>query len=300
MILRIGTAGVALAALALAACQSTAPHESSGAASPGPSGPRLNAATYIAHGHLLERQGHLEPAAEQYRRALAQTPDSVAARNRLGITLTKLGRPAEAAEQFRAALARAPEAYLYNNLGFSLEQAGQLHEALAALDDALELQPAFPRAHMNRGLVLGRLERDAEALAAFALAGPEADAHFNLGVVQAEGQRYAAAAHSFERALQLAPDMTAAWEQLRAVARLAAAETAVEPAAPGADEVETALVSDAAPAEGTAEHAALPAHRVPEPFVELFDGLVSALVADAPWCEEALCRVQTWLGVREP
>ena len=316
MILRMGLALTYATVLALAACQSAAPHKPPDSASPGPSGQRLNAATYVAQGHLLERQGHLEQAAEQYRRALVQTPDLVAARNRLGITLTKLGRPAEAAEQFRTALAHAPEAYLYNNLGFSLEQAGRWSDALEALDRALEIQPSFSRAHMNRGVVLGRLGRDTEALAAFVLVGTEVDAYYNLGVVQADGQRYAAAARSFERALQLAPDMTAAWEQLRVVARLAATETIAEPDAPDARAAEFVLAGDAGPPhpeEAAMEHAALPpetdggesaygrASAVPgvrEPFFTLFDDLVGALVAEAPWCEGALCELQAWLGTR--
>lgn len=118
---------------------------------------RLDASTYLAHGHLLERQGSHERAVAQYREALKINPNLVAAHNRLGITLNKLGRHAEASAEFRAALELEPRAaHLYNNLGFSLYLGGHFEAAERALARATELQPGFRRAHMNRGLVLSR------------------------------------------------------------------------------------------------------------------------------------------------
>src|SRR5262245_5026360 len=61
--------------------------------------PRLTATTYFAHGHLLERQGQFEQAAAQYRAALKLQPEFTSARNRLGITLNKLGKHAEATQE---------------------------------------------------------------------------------------------------------------------------------------------------------------------------------------------------------
>ncbi len=207
--------------------------------------PRLNASTYLAHGHLLERQGNLEGALIQYRQALAQTPDLVAAHNRMGITLDKLGRHAEAAAAFREALQREPNAsHLHNNLGFSLYLAGQYDAAEQALARAIELEPQFRRAHMNLGMVLARLQRDEAALTEFSLAGTEPDAYYNLAIIQAETGRYAAAARSLEHALALNPNFTEARQQLREIARMAAAAELAQAAA-----VEAAAAQVAAPAE---------------------------------------------------
>ncbi len=216
---------VGLVLASLAACQSTRESNTPGAL---PSArtdvtPRLNASTYVAHGHLLERQGNLEQAAAQYRQALELVPGLVAAHNRLGIVLNKLGRHAEASSEFRAALAHAPTAaYLHNNLGFSLCLEGKYLEAEAALARAVELEPTFRRAQMNRGLVLAKLGQYEPALAAFRLAGTEADAYYNLAVVQSEAGQYALAARSLEQALATNPDFVEARRQLREVARLAA------------------------------------------------------------------------------
>ncbi len=194
--------------------------------------PKLNASTYVAHGHLLERQGNFERAERQYREALKLTPNLTSARNRLGITLNKLGRHPEATAEFRTAAAQAPgSAHLLNNLGFSLHLEGKYEEAEEVLSQALGLRPTFRRARMNRALVLAKLGRYDDAFADFCLTGTEADAHYNLAVMQAESREYAEAAHSLERALTLNPEFADARQQLRQIARLAAQAEAEQMAA---------------------------------------------------------------------
>jgi Flp pilus assembly protein TadD len=211
----------------LVACQTSQPSQNPGAlpVSKLDVSPRLNASTYVAHGHLLEQQGNLAQAVEQYRHALALTPDLLAARNRLGVTLNKLGLHAEASHEFGQALARHPQSgQLRNNLGFSLYLEGRYEEAEQELARAVDLQPSFRRAQMNHGLALAKLGRYDEALAAFTVASSEADAYYNLAVVQTDAKHYAEAARALEHALVLNPDFTEARQQLRDVSRLAAAE----------------------------------------------------------------------------
>lgn len=222
-------AGVILVGVALAAgagCRTEAPRTGPGALPLGPQAdvsPRLHASTYFAHAHLLERQGNLEGAVGQYRQALQLAPNFVSARNRLGITLNKLGRHAEASAEFARAVELSPSAaYLRNNLGFSQYLEGRYEASAATLQRVLELQPNFARARMNRGLALARLGRYADALQEFRLATDEADAYYNVAVLQAEACLFLDAAHSLENALRLNPDFEAAREQLRAAVRLAA------------------------------------------------------------------------------
>ena len=185
--------------------------------------PHINATTYLAHGHLLERQGQFERAAAQYRKAVAARPDLTAARNRLGITLNKLGRHAEASAEFRLAIAACPaRAHLRNNLGFSLYREEKYAEAEAVLLEALELRPDFARAHMNYALVLAKLGCFDEVFPELLLAGSEADACFNMGMLLRDETQYTEAAHYFEAALATKPDFDAARQQLREVTRLAA------------------------------------------------------------------------------
>ena len=216
-------------------CQQSPPHKGTLGNLPSqlPNGeePRVNATTYFAHGHLLERQGHFERAAVQYRRALALQPEFLSARNRLGITLNKLGRNDEATQHFQRALVKhAATAYVHNNLGFSLYLEGKYEQAETALALALELKPDFARAHMNLALVLARLGRFEETFNELTEAGSEADACYNMGILLAEAEKYAEAAQYLEAALVARPEFDAARQQLREVSRLAAEKDAREEA----------------------------------------------------------------------
>jgi tetratricopeptide (TPR) repeat protein len=241
----------------LLGCQSDKQHTTPGALPTSPTvdaTPRLNATTYFAHAHLLERQGNFEQAAEQYRQALALTPNFVSARNRLGITLNKLGQHTQASAEYKLAVQSSPgDAYLHNNLGFSLYLEGRYDEAVAALDRAIELRPEFQRAHMNRGVALARLGRFDETLCEFSLATAPADAHYNLALIQTEMGQYAAAVRSLESVLQIDSNHELARQQLRVVSRLVAevedattnqaslAEVAPAPTAAPASPAEVAL-----------------------------------------------------------
>jgi len=251
--LRAGLAAV-LAGLAIATgCQQTAQQRPAGEPGhlPGRSEsdrtPRLNATTYFAHGHLLERQGEFERAVVQYRQALELAPNFVSARNRLGITLNKMGQHGQASAEFRRVLETHPHlTYVQNNLGFSYYLEGKYELAEATLRDALSRKPNFPRARMNYGVVLGRLGRFREAFEQFSQAVSEADAWYNVALLQTEAGLYAEAARSLEMALRLNPGLEAARLQLRDISRLAAAQQESDPAtlAAGA-EVRAAEAPDA-------------------------------------------------------
>lgn len=191
--------------------------------------PRINATTYFAHGHLLERQGALERAVEQYRKALEIQPDFSTARNRLGITLNRLGRHAEATVEFREAVRQKPDqAFLYNNLGFSLYLEGNYSQAEQAFQRALALKPNFARAGMNLGLTLGRQGRFDEAFQAFRQAGDEVTAYYNLAVVQSETGAYVEAVQALDAALRLNPQYEPAVSHLREIGPLAAQQEQAE------------------------------------------------------------------------
>lgn len=236
----------------LSACESPQPQ-----ASQNPGGlprvtqgerPRVTAATYLAYGELLERRGDVAKAAEQYRKAIAESPDLAAARNRLGVTLNKLAQHDEATAQFREALKLQPnDPALLNNLGFSLYLAEDYAAADELFTDLLDARPTFRRARMNHGLVLARLGRDDEALTEFTFVTEPADAYYNLAVIQAECGRYASAATSLDQALQHNPEFVEARQQLRELARLAAGQQAQMPAVAAANGA--TLAADAIPME---------------------------------------------------
>ena len=234
--LRNGVIAAGILLVCSLGCQTETHHNTPGALPAGLTdndSPRLNASTYFAHAHLLERQGNFAQAAQQYRRAIELSPDFVSAHNRLGITLNKLGQHAEATARFREAIRLDPgKAYLHNNLGFSLYLERRYEEAAEVLEQAVELQPEFHRARMNYAIVLAHLGQYDQALAEFRLATSEADAHYNMAVVYTDLGKYADAARALETALRFNPDFEAARAHLRIVAQLAAEAENMLPAQP--------------------------------------------------------------------
>lgn len=216
-------------AAALAGCTQQIPKSAPGNLPDGATpavAPKMHATTYFAHAHLLERQGNLDRAVEQYRLALEAQPDFLTARNRLGITLNKLGKHEEASNEFRKALLIKPErAFVLNNLGFSLYLEGRYAEAEQVLRRAIEQEPDFRRARMNLAIVTAKQGRFQESFDELVKACGESDAHYNLGLMQTEAAMYADAAASFDAALRLNPKLEAARQQLREVARLAATQS---------------------------------------------------------------------------
>jgi Flp pilus assembly protein TadD len=120
-----------------------------------------------------------------------------------GLCLGQLGYPEEGLPDLERAVAIMEKsvgfsadvkALCYNNLGNSLERVARYADALTALDKGIACNPADPFPHYNRGIVLLRLNRHREAIAALEqsleLRGPaidspsrlnEADARYNLG-----------------------------------------------------------------------------------------------------------------------
>ena len=226
--LRAGAVVVGIIVIGFVGCKSDGPKTAPGAMPTtfnDSANPRLNASTYFAHAHLLERQGQYAQAAEQYRHALELNPNFVSGRNRLGITLNKLGRHTDATAQFRLAIQQEPgHAFLYNNLGFSLYLEDRYEEACQAFEQALGIQQDYHRARMNYAVALAKLGRYSEALTQFTMATTQADAYYNMAVIYTEQGQYARAAQSLEKALALNPDFAAAREQLRLVSHLVAGE----------------------------------------------------------------------------
>jgi len=181
--------------------------------------PKILPATFFAAGHLLEQQGQIEAAVQQYRKALAVGHEYTPAYHRLGLLLSEFGRHDEALEMFQRAAALAPKnAVLRNNLGYELMLHEEWAQAERELTKAVELDANFSRAHINRGIVLSKLDRFDEALESFRSVLPEADAYYNLGLMYRGQKRYDEAAGAFARVLAIDPTFSAAITQLEQLA----------------------------------------------------------------------------------
>ncbi len=206
--------------------------------------PKILPETHFAAGMLFERQGQVDKAVTQYRKAVALNHHYVAAYHRLGLVLSAVGHHDDALVALqRAAELRPENAAIRNNLGFEYLLTGQFAEAEDALRQAVRLQPTFARAHINLGLVLAKTGRFDDALVSFRQVLPEADAYYNLGLVFRGQQRYLEAITAFERTLSLDPEFTAARTQLAEInARMPAPPKADAEPAPQAVVAEAPVV----------------------------------------------------------
>jgi Tfp pilus assembly protein PilF len=129
--------------------------------------------------------------------------------NTLGVAYMNQQKFAEAQKYFEKALALDPKfAIARLDLGISLLSQQKLETARAALEEAVRLLPNDPFAWYNLGLVykdIGEPEKGIEAFQHVAQLSPEADAHYFLGYLYTQLQRYDEAIVEFQKAITAFP-----------------------------------------------------------------------------------------------
>jgi protein O-GlcNAc transferase len=170
--------------------------------------------------------GQFRQAARLYRQVLGQAggeDDVFRARvhGLLGLACSQLGEHADALAHLEQALELAPgSAGDYSNFGEALRRAGQLERAEAAFRQALALQPAFAEAHFGLGNLCKAQERLEEAAQHYRLAVQHDPRHlgawYNLGNTFLAMGRFASAAECYRATVSLAPGHAQAYNNLGA------------------------------------------------------------------------------------
>jgi tetratricopeptide (TPR) repeat protein len=212
-----------------------------------------NIAVHYFMGNLYFKQGIFEQAADQFRKALQIYPDFIDGRQRLGMTLSSLGRQDEAMEIFnkilksnpydidaRVALATAfirkgnhdegikqyrcvirinpNDATGYYNLAHALTLKGNIDDAVTTYQRAIQLKPDYTEAYNNLGVLLLKLHRAREAIFYFQKVletNPEhAGAFYNIGVALLEEGSIREAIKRFKKALEIQPEFASAHYRL--------------------------------------------------------------------------------------
>jgi tetratricopeptide (TPR) repeat protein len=136
-------------------------------------------------GAALGRQGKLDEAIAENRKAIALDPKNAAAHSNLGVPLLYQGRLDEASAEFHKAIELdAKNAAAHCGLGGTLLRQKKTDEAIIECRKAIELDPNVVEAHSNLGLVLmkqGELDKAiTEFHKAIELDPKYAEAHANL------------------------------------------------------------------------------------------------------------------------
>jgi tetratricopeptide (TPR) repeat protein len=122
-------------------------------------------------GAELLKQGRLDEAIVEFRRAVEMDPSYVAALLNLGYAYERGGRIDEALGAYRKAIELEPGAlFAHNNLGVLYDRKGLYDEAIAAFEKALRIDPSnvtvrqnLERARKSKGIIQEREAQIAEA-----------------------------------------------------------------------------------------------------------------------------------------
>ncbi|MGD9648059.1 MAG: tetratricopeptide repeat protein, partial [Pirellulales bacterium] len=129
----------------------------------------------------------------------------------------------------RAAKSHANEASVFNDMGLCYRQVGKLDEAIAAQQQAVELQPGRKLYRNNLATTLVRAGRGNEALDQLLAVHRPPTAHYNIGyLLNEQGDRDAARFH-FQRALEFDPTFAPAQQWLAVLPPPAAAPPQAHP-----------------------------------------------------------------------
>jgi tetratricopeptide (TPR) repeat protein len=171
-----------------------------------PENPRAH--LYVAN--LLESQGKIDDAVEEYRETIRLHPNPVQAHYRLGLLLNKTGAHDEAAAELGKAIRGLPNksAAMQNDLGVALYMAGRNDEAIQAYRDTLAIDPDFWPAHRNLGTALQKAGKLQEATKSFETAlrlNPKTfDVYFDLANAHSQLNQPPQAIAALERGLAAA------------------------------------------------------------------------------------------------
>ena len=184
----------------------------------------LSAAALVLGVATASRNRDYRDAVSIWTDTVDKVPSNARAHNNLAFALHEQGKNVEASAHFVRAVALQPDyVTAHYDWGVALLDQGRAVDAIVQFETAVRLAPDHIDALVNLGNALVKAQRAADAIPRYEQAlrlKPAADVHYNLGLVLASLDRLDDAERHFQAALQLAPNLTEARDQL---ARLAAA-----------------------------------------------------------------------------
>ena len=187
-----------------------------------------NSAGHNGLGAAFEKVGDLDGSIKEFQLADQLDSRDSTARQNLSLVLNKKSIAAQSSGRIEDAIAQLQNAVqlnptnasLHNSLGAAYDRGTRLDDAMAQFDEAIKLDPTSVTAHKNRGLVLSRKGRSVEAIAEFETAlklkPDDADTHTELGNALGRAGRADEALPHFQKAVQLDPTIAAAQNGLGA------------------------------------------------------------------------------------
>ena len=172
---------------------------------------KINAEAWLMLGIANKELGLADEAIAALECATKLSPQDAFVQNEKGLLLAQAGRYQEAIDAFKLALGDAPEpATVLVNMGVVYGLMGQYGLALAALDQAVCKNPQAPVIHTQRSVLLGMLGRYEEALhaaeQALKLNRYDLEANIRYSETLLGLERYDEALTAYGACLAIAPD----------------------------------------------------------------------------------------------
>ena len=167
----------------------------------------------------LYNQGQLAEVEKQAKALLQQYPEAFIVWNIIGLTAAQTGNLDQAIEAFQKALFLNPtDADTHFNMGNALKDQGKLDQAIRAYSISISLNPETAAPYFNIGNILKDQNRLEEAVLAYSKAliiKPEsAEGYNNLGNVLKDQGKLAEATKAYTKAISLKPEYAAAHRNL--------------------------------------------------------------------------------------
>jgi len=177
---------------------------------------------YLEQGYAAARAGRIQEAVAAFRTAVDLDPNSISARLSLGQGLILSGDLDHAMTEFERVLEQDPgQPVAHYRRGTLLEEAGDDQAAAREYQLAVDGDPDYVRARLRLANALARLNRHAEAAAAYAateLPGEQqALVRYREGLARLASGDCVAAMSAFETALSLKPDSGEIYQALARV-----------------------------------------------------------------------------------
>ena len=159
----------------------------------------------------LYKQKKLKKVFSEAQKLTKQYAGSLTLWNLLGASAAQIGQLDDSIFAFQKALLIKPNFYeAHNNIGNAFKDQGKLEEAIAAFKKAISIKPDFPEAYNNLGNAFkdqGKLE---EAIVAFNKAisiKPDfSGAYYNIGNALKDQDKLVEAIEAYTKALSIKPD----------------------------------------------------------------------------------------------
>jgi len=172
-----------------------------------------NSTAQLNLGAALAVQGKIEKAVKHYKAALKIKPDLAEAHLNIGIYSRGEGKFDDAVNHFLKVLNGKSDhaAAAHFELGDTLEEKGDLPQAVKHYLEAIKIRPGYAKAYNNLGVILASQNKVEAAIVslskALQISPSYAGAHFNLGKIYSNRNDPEKAIFHYKKALQFDPNM---------------------------------------------------------------------------------------------